>query len=241
MKVLTIEDDDLIVKVLQRALAPTYRVEVAETGSQGMHQAEVNDYDAILLDLNLPDMHGLEVCQYLREHKVATPILVLSGQSSVDDKVRLLDAGADDYLTKPFSLEELKARLRTLLRRGLEGSQSSSLRVGDLVLNTAARWVKRANQTIQLRRKEFELLEYLMHHAGTVVTRESIIDHVWDASDVMWTNAVDVHIKHLRDKIDRPFGQPMIMTVYGVGYKLEAAAPEPNGVAPHRSYDPVAS
>jgi DNA-binding response OmpR family regulator len=221
MKVLIIEDNAAVTQALRRGLRRSYLVDTARTGTQGLHQAEVNAYDAIILDLTLPDMSGLEVCEQLRRERVSTPIVVLTGRDDIKEKVKLLDAGADDYLTKPFSLEELKARLRTVVRHSTKATRSSKLVVGELTLDTASRRIERAGRPIRLRRKEFDLLEYMMHHAGTVVTRTTIVDHIWEMSDALYTNAVDVHIKYLRDKIDRPFPQPLITTVHGVGYKLE--------------------
>lgn len=225
MKVLVIEDDAAIAQALQRGLRRRYLVDIAATAAEGLHQATVNAYDAILLDLSLPDMKGLAVCEQLRREHNTTPIVVLTGNDDSADKVRLLDAGADDYLTKPFSLEELKARLRVVMRHSSKTASSSKLVVGELSLDTASRQIERAGKSIRLRRKEFDLLEYLMHHPGTVVTRATLVDHLWEANDAMWTNAVDVHIKYLRDKVDRPFAQPLITTVHGVGYKLEVNGP----------------
>jgi len=225
MKVLVIEDEVAIAQALQRGLRRRYLVDIASTATEGLHQATVNAYDAILLDLSLPDMNGLRVCEQLRREHNTTPIVVLTGNDASADKVRLLDAGADDYLTKPFSLDELKARLRVVMRHSSKAANSSKLVVGELSLDTATRQIERAGRPIRLRRKEFDLLEYLMHHPGSVVTRATIVEHLWEASDAMWTNAVDVHIKYLRDKIDRPFAEPLITTVHGVGYKLETSSP----------------
>lgn len=225
MKLLLIEDNEAVVMALRRGLRAICLIDVATSGKDGLYGAEVGDYDVMVLDLALPDISGLEVCRVLRSQRHTTPILALTGQTSVQHKVAMLDAGADDYMTKPFSLEELKARLRVLMRRDVVCQHSSILRVHDLTLSLADRRVERAAVPIHLRRKEYALLEYLMHNAGKVVTRAMIIDHVWDVSDTLWTNAVDVHIKYLRDKIERPFAGPvLITTVHGVGYKLEAFA-----------------
>jgi two-component system OmpR family response regulator len=225
MRVLIIEDNTAIVQALRRGLRGSYLITTAYNGVQGLHHAEANEYAAIILDLSLPDMAGLMVCRQLRRERITTPILVLTGDGATTKKVELLDAGADDYLTKPFSLEELKARLRVVIRRGTRSIRSTKLAVGDLTLDTVTRCIERAGTPIRLRRKEFDLLEYMMHHAGAVVTRATIVDQIWEMSDGIWTNAVDVHIKYLRDKIDRPFAQPLITTVYGVGYKLELSKP----------------
>lgn len=222
MKLLVIEDDAGMVASLRRGLHEAYLIEAVATGREGLHEAEVGGYDAIVLDLMLPDMLGVTVCQRLRQRDIATPILILTGRDAVRDKVLVLDAGADDYVTKPFSLEELRVRLRVLVRREPQWVRTSQLTAGDLVVDIATRRVTYADVPVELRRKEYALLEYLMHNAGSVVTRAMIIDHVWDVGDSLWTNAVDVHIKYLRDKIDRPFGTEMIKTVHGVGYMLEA-------------------
>jgi len=224
MRLLVVEDDSGIVASLRRGLRTNYVVDIAKTGADGLDRAEITTYDAIVLDLNLPDQSGLEVCRELRIRPKSAPILILTGSADIEDKVTLLDAGADDYLTKPFSMEELKARLRVLVRRSSRAG-SSLLVVDDLKLNTATRHVERAGTQIQLRRKEFDLLEYMMYHSGTVITRSMIIDHVWDSHDNLWTNAVDVHVKYLRDKVDRPFATALIKTVHGVGYKLEVSKP----------------
>jgi two-component system OmpR family response regulator len=228
VKVLIIEDNTAIVTSLRQALRNLYIVDAAHTGADGIHAAEGTPYDAIILDLLLPDKSGLAVCQELRRRGVTTPIMVLTGEDEIEQKVALLDAGAEDYLTKPFRLEEFKARLRVQVRRSLKRGLSSLLCVGDLTLDLATRQVHRQEIRIELRRKEYALLEYLMHNAGKAVTRAMILDHVWDTSaDNMWTNAVDVHIKYLRDKIDRPFDSgPLIATMHGIGYKLEATQPD---------------
>jgi DNA-binding response OmpR family regulator len=222
MKLLLIEDDVAMVTTLRRGLREAYIVDTVTTGIEGLHEAEVGDYNVIVLDLMLPDMLGITVCQRLRHNHIATPILVLTGRDDVRDKVLLLDAGADDFLTKPFSLEELQVRLRVLVRRKPQPAHTSQLKVGNLTLDLATRRVNRSQIPITLRRKEYALLEYLMHNAGKVVTRAMIVDHVWDAGENLWTNAVDVHIKYLRDRVDRPFSEPLIKTIHGVGYMLEA-------------------
>jgi two-component system, OmpR family, copper resistance phosphate regulon response regulator CusR len=221
MKILIIEDSSEVISALRRGLRANYIIDVVHTGGDGIHEAEVSNYDAIILDLGLPDMPGAMVCRSIRALSITVPILILTAAVAVEDKVRLLDIGADDYLTKPFSLEELKARLRVIIRRDAPATGSSTLSVGDLVLDTTTRRVERSGITVYLRRKEFDLLEYLMYHQGAVVTRAMIVDHVWDVNEGLWTNAIDVHIKCLRDKVDRPFSVPLIKTVHGVGYRLE--------------------
>lgn len=225
-KVLLVEDDRSIAGALAQALQGSYDVDIASTGKLSLYKTDTEVYETIVLDLNLPDISGITVCQQLRERGVSAPILILSGDSKVLTKINLLDAGANDYLTKPFSLGELKARLRVLARTTNQASRpNSTLTVGDLVMNRKTFSVTRNEIPIDLRRKEFALLECLMEHAGTVVTREMLFRSVWQASDEVWTNTVDVHIKHLRDKLDRPFNGNMIRTVHGLGYKIEASAP----------------
>lgn len=223
MKLLLIEDDREIATALCHVLAPAYTVTLVGTGASGLQQAKTGKYGLIVLDLNLPDINGLHVCQELRTEGYNTPILILTGQTKVMEKIRLLDAGADDYLTKPFSLGELKARLRVLQRRGHRPSvEAEFLSVGDLTLDRTKHQVQRAGQNIVLRRKEFSLLECLMLHSGTVVSRPILGNYAWQGNEKPWTNTIDVHIKHLRDKVDKPFERPLIHTVHGLGYKLDA-------------------
>lgn len=224
MKLLLIDDDTGITTALALALANTYELDIARTGTGGLHKANTYHYDVILLDLKLPDMPGLTVCERLRHTGVTAPILILSGETKVLSKVSLLDAGADDYLTKPFSLGELKARLRVLMRR-LETNQpkKTRLQTAGLTLDSDTYHVTRDGQTIKLRRKEFAMLECLMQHAGSVVTRNTLTNHAWRDNEDPWTNTIDVHIKYLRDKIDRPFDTRLIKTVHGLGYKLETS------------------
>lgn len=225
MKLLLIEDDRGITTALAHALANTYELDVAYTGTGGLHKANIYHYDVILLDLNLPDMTGFAVCERLRRADHVTPILILTGECKVLSKVNLLDAGADDYLTKPFSLGELKARVRVLTRRSDSGRpRQRQLKTADLTLDSDTHHVTRADQLIKLRRKEFAILECLMQHAGSVVTRDTLTSHAWRENEDPWTNTIDVHIKYLRDKIDRPFDTPLIKTVHGFGYKLEIAS-----------------
>lgn len=224
MKLLLIEDDRNITTALSHALANAYELDIAHTGTGGLHKANTCHYDAILLDLNLPDMTGSTVCERLQRTDSATPILILSGEFKVLSKVNLLDAGADDYLTKPFGLGELKARIRVLTRRsGKNRPRQHQLKTADLTLDSETHHVTQADQLIKLRRKEFAILECLMQHAGSVVTRDTLTNHAWRENEDPWTNTIDVHIKYLRDKIDRPFTTPLIKTIHGFGYKLEAA------------------
>ncbi|TAK89151.1 response regulator transcription factor [Patescibacteria group bacterium] len=229
MRILVIEDDSAMVAAIRRSLQSNYIIDVATNGHDGLHLADINQYDLVMLDLSLPDCSGLTVCSKLRANGYTTPILVVTARAEVQDKVSLLDVGADDYLTKPFSLDELKARIRALLRREGGTSYNSQIVVGDLVVDTASRSVSMRGQSVPLRRKEFDLLEYLARSAGKTLTRQMILDHVWEMNDNIWTNAIDVHIKYLRDKIDRRFGVRMIQTVHGIGYKLELPQPAIGG------------
>jgi DNA-binding response OmpR family regulator len=227
INILLIEDNRSVALALGQATVLDYDLTVAQTGVSGLKLALNNDYDAIILDLNLPDISGFDVCRELRAKGNSTPILILSGEEKVMSKIRLLDAGANDYLTKPFSLGELKVRLRVLLRDNPSApTLTQPLQVGDLVLDPSRHYVERAGQPIELRKKEFAILECLLLHAGDVVKRSTLGNYAWQAEDSPWTNTIDVHIKHLRDKVDRPFSAPIIRTVHGVGYK--ALAPQPN-------------
>jgi DNA-binding response OmpR family regulator len=221
MKLLLIEDDRGIASALSQALSASYSVSVVHTGFAGIDRAEEYDYDCILLDLNLPDISGLRVCELLRNQGCRTPILILTAETQVLSKIRLLDAGADDYLTKPFSLGELKARMRVLERRSKPSkSNQAKLTLADVTLDPSTHTVLRAGTMVNLRRKEFSLLECLMHNSGNVVTRHSLGEYAWSQLDSPWANTIDVHIKMLRDKFDRPFDGPMIKTIHGIGYKF---------------------
>jgi DNA-binding response OmpR family regulator len=227
MKLLLIEDNRDIALAFRQVLATGYSISLAENGLTGLKHVRNDQYDIIILDLNLPDVPGLKVCEEIRAGGCDTPILILTGEAKVMTKIRLLDAGADDYLTKPFSLGELKARLRVLQRRGHQTpTDTSQLSVGELTLDKNKHQVERDGHVIHLRRKEFALLECLMLHAGTVVSRSLLGNYAWQGADKPWTNTIDVHVKHLRDKIDRPFDTPLIQTVHGLGYKL-AIQPSP--------------
>jgi len=223
MKLLIIEDDEGIVLALYRALAPLYKIDTASSAARGLQKISELPYDVIILDLNLPDGTGLAICEQVRANGLTTPILVLSGTAEVMSKVTLLDSGANDYLTKPFSIEELKARLRALLREPKNATNHHRLVVGDLVLDSVKHQVQRAGKPIKLSRKEFAVLECLMQNSGMVVTRANLSSYAWEDSDDSMTNTVDVHIKYLRDKVDRPFVTTLIKTVHGLGYKIDAS------------------
>jgi two-component system, OmpR family, copper resistance phosphate regulon response regulator CusR len=221
MKVLIIEDNRSLTESLKRHLGKTFVVDICRGGEEGIKQALSGNHDILILDLHLPDMNGLEVCQTLREARVTMPILILTAETDIPRRVALLNAGADDYVTKPFSMAELRARLNALLRRAPAVAINGVLRVQDLVVDPARRQVERGGVPIALRRKEFDILEYLVRHRGQAVSRANIVDHAWDTGKETWHNTVDVHIKHIRDKIDRPFKKPLIKTAYGIGYMID--------------------
>ncbi len=221
-KLLLVDDDSSIARALALALRNTYAVDLVSTAKQALRQSENLDYDIIVLDLNLPDLSGLMVCQQLRLRGNTAPILILSGETQVLTKINLLDAGANDYLTKPFSLGELKARLRAVSRDKQQLPPTARQIVLDgLCLDRQTHSLIREGKTIRLRRKEFALLECLMEHAGNVVGRGTLTRYAWSDGEDPWTNTVDVHIKYLRDKVDRPFEQQLIETVHGLGYRLK--------------------
>lgn len=220
MRLLLVEDDNLLLPTLQKELAEVYAVDTAGTARDTLNKVAINTYDILIVDLRLPDGNGIDITDRLRSEGQKMPILILTADDTLETKVNALDAGADDYLTKPFQIEELKARLRALLRRPNQCIHKV-LQVGDLELIYATRSATRAGKSIPLRRKEFDILELLMMEAGNVVSRISIMEHVWDESSATLSNVVDVHIKHLRDKIDRPFPTSTIKTVSGIGYRLD--------------------
>jgi two-component system OmpR family response regulator len=220
MRVLVVEDEPKMAGLLKRGLAEEgYAVDVAGGGADAIWAATENPYDAIVLDVMLPDFDGLEVCRRLRAAGRWAPVLMLTARDAVHDRVAGLDTGADDYLTKPFSFGELFARLRALLRRGA-AERAPVLRSGDLVLDPATHRVRRAATQVDLTAKEFALLEYLLRRAGEVLTRTQLIEHVWDFGYDGDSNVVDVYVRYLRLKIDRPFGRDSIETVRGTGYRL---------------------
>lgn len=221
MKVLVIEDNPRLADRIKNHLSKHYLVEIARSGDEAIGIATSYTSDVILLDLGLPDMPGLEVCQKLRELGITTPILVLTGVDDIPNRVALLNAGADDYMTKPFDTNELRARINALERRRNRSPPQDELVARDLILSPAKRTVTRGGIHVQLRRKEFDILEYLLKNKGRVLSRQMIINHAWISTSTAWTGSVDVHIKQLRDKIDRPFLVPIIKTTYGVGYSVE--------------------
>jgi len=222
MRLLIIEDDFAFANTLRNGLRTNFVVDVAYSCKEGRTLLEANHYDCLILDLTLPDGHGRDICRQLRERKNAMPVLILSGKDAIDTKVELLDIGADDYLTKPFHLSELQARIRALTRRKSHMvAVAPILRAGDLSLDPERREVKRADAVVSLRRKEFDILEYLLRNQGRVVTRTMILDHVWAGEMEPFTNAVDVHMKYLRDQVDRPYSHKLLKTVHGVGHMID--------------------
>jgi DNA-binding response OmpR family regulator len=219
MHILVVEDDLRIAAFVTRGLEESgYTVTVTHDGEDGFLAARYTDYDLIVLDLMLPKMDGIEVARKLRAAGKATPILMLTARDTERDKIRGLDVGADDYLTKPFSFGEFLARVRALLRRDTL-TRASIMRIDDLELDTVARQVRRGGRDVALSAREYALLEYLVHHAGQVLTREQLAAHVWSDAEVE-SNVIDVYVRYLRQKVDAPFGKPLIHTVRGVGYTL---------------------
>jgi len=222
MRLLLVEDDVKLADMLARSLREQgYAVDQAGDGERACYQARVNEYDGVVLDIGLPKMSGLEVSQALRREGKRVPILMLTARDAVRDRVAGLDAGADDYLVKPFALEELHARLRALLRR-LPEMLPPTLAVGDLTVDTRSQTVRRANRAIPVTVKEYALLEYLARNAGRVVGRAELCEHVWDENHDPFSNALEVYINRLRKKVDEGSGAPLIHTHRGAGYRLEA-------------------
>ncbi|MBI5492138.1 MAG: response regulator transcription factor [Deltaproteobacteria bacterium] len=221
MRILIIEDEKKVAAFIKRGLEQeSYAVDVVEDGVEGQHYAEVNEYDAIILDIMLPKKSGLEILRELKASGVKAPVLLLTARDTVEDRVKGLNVGADDYLTKPFAFEELLARLRVLMRRGSYGSPV--LKFADLSLDPATRKARRGKIEVELTVKEYALLEYLLRNPNRVLTRTLIAEHVWDQTFDSETNVVDVYINHLRSKIDtKDFTRKLIHTVRGVGYVMK--------------------
>jgi len=231
LRVLIVEDEVKMAGLLKRGLEEEgYAVDLARTGSDAVWAGSETPYDAIVLDVMLPDLNGFEVCRELRAGGHWAPVLMLTARHAIADRVAGLDAGADDYLTKPFSFGELFARLRALVRRGA-GERPAVLRTGDLTLDPASRKVTRGDALVELTAKEFALLEYFMRRPGEVLTRSRILEHVWDFGYDGDSNVVDVYVRYLREKIDRPFRADSIETIRGSGYRLREV---PDGPADPR-------
>lgn len=224
MRVLVVEDEPRMAALLVRGLTEDgYRVEVAGDGADALWRLGEFSYDAVVLDLMLPGVDGIEVCRRLRERRMWVPVLMLTARDSVDDRIRGLDAGADDYLTKPFSFGELGARIRALIRRGAT-DRPTTVEVGDLRLDPAAHRAWRGETPLELSVKEFALLQLFLRHPDEVLTRSRILEQVWDFAYDGGSNVVDQYVSYLRRKIDRPFGVDQLETVRGMGYRLRAVA-----------------
>lgn len=222
MRILVAEDDEVIADFVSQGLREAgYAVDVASTGPEALKQALDGGYDAAVMDVMLPGLDGLSVIEQLRAKKQRTPVLILSARHTVDDRVKGLQAGGDDYLTKPFAFAELLARLQALLRRSAGTTEPTRLVVGDLTLDLLSRKVERGGRAIELRPREFALLEYLMRHPGRVLSKTMILSHVWGYSFDPGTNVVDVLVSRLRDQVDEGFATRMIHTVRGAGYVLK--------------------
>jgi two-component system, OmpR family, copper resistance phosphate regulon response regulator CusR len=220
MRVLVVEDDKPVGRFLQKGLeAEHYAVDLAPDGAAALQMTDSSDYDLVILDLNLPGIDGLDVLKQIRGTRCSVPVLILSSRTKVEERVKGLDLGADDYLPKPFAFSELAARTRCLLRRSSRPLETS-LRIADLELSRVERTVSRDGRIIELSPKEFSLLEYLMRNAGRTVTRATIIEHVWNLSFDTMTNVVDVYVSYLRRKIDDGHDQKLIHTIRGVGYRI---------------------
>lgn len=226
MHILVVEDEPRLADRIRRALAEQrHAVDMVHDGVTGLDAAVTGGYDLVILDLMLPGMGGLDVCRSMREEGAETPVLMLTARGALGDRVAGLNAGADDYLVKPFAMEELLARVNALLRRrGRDLDAALELRVGDLTLDLARHVASREGRIIELTAKEYSLLEYLMRNPGQVLTRTQITNHVWSYDLEALSNVVEIYIHYLRDKIDRGFSRPLIKTVRGVGYKIEQDA-----------------
>lgn len=225
MRILVVEDEHKIAQAVKKGLElKGFAVDMVHDGDSGLSHALDPDYDLVVLDRMLPGtIDGVGICQAMREGNVSTPILMLTARGTIGDRVEGLNSGADDYLVKPFSFDELTARVKALLRRPKE-QVGTTLHVGDLTMDSITYSVKRGNTDIKLSHKEFALLEYLMHHSGQVITKNMIINHVWSQEADILPNTIEVYIGYLRNKIDRPFSksQPLLHTLRGFGYKLSA-------------------
>lgn len=226
MRILLVEDEQKVAGFVERGLvAERYAVDVAGDGRYGLELAETYPYDLIILDLMLPGIDGRQILNKIRKQNTEVPVLILTARDSVEDKVCLFESGADDYLTKPFAFAELLVRTKALLRRG-PVNRSSTIKLGDLELDRLTQQVKRAGRRIDLTVKEYSLLEYLMLNPDRVLSRNMIIEHVWDQSFDGITNIVDVYVRHLRSKVDDPHEYKMIRTIRGAGYAIHAGGAE---------------
>jgi DNA-binding response OmpR family regulator len=223
MHILVVEDERRLANLIRRALEEEgHVVDVSHDGAEGLDMAEGTQYDLLVLDLMLPHLDGVELCRRLRAGGNDARVLMLTARDAVEDRVQGLEAGADDYLIKPFSFSELMARVKALSRRQVQAQPEEELVSGDLTLDLQRREARRGQDAIELTAKEFQLLEYLMRNAGHVLTRTQILDHVWGYNFDSFSNVVDIYVHYLRNKIDRGFPEPLIRTVRGVGYSLKA-------------------
>ena len=221
MRILIVEDEKKVAAFIKKGLEEeTYAVDIATDGEEGLYLGEQNQYDLIILDLMLPKINGLDILSSLRSQNIEAPILLLTAKDSVEDKVKGLNQGADDYLTKPFAFSELLARIRVLLRRG-KAESKTILEIADLTLNLVSHKVSRGNEEIELTGKEYSLLEYFMRNQEKVLTRTMIAEHVWDYNFDTFTNVIDVYVNHLRKKIDKNFSTKLLHTLRGVGYVMK--------------------
>jgi two-component system OmpR family response regulator len=224
MRLLLVEDDEKLARSVCKGLRNAgYAVDAVGDGEGALFNTGVWDYDAVVLDVMLPGPDGFEVCRMLRERDVWAPVLMLTARAAVEDRITGLDAGADDYLAKPFDFGELLARVRALIRRR-PAERPARIEVGDLVVDPAGHQVTRAGKSVELTAREFALLEFLALHAGDVISRATLLEHLWDANYMGSTNIVDVYVAHLRKKLELPFGRPLIRTVRGVGFIVEASS-----------------
>ncbi len=222
MRILVVEDDKKIASFISKGLKEAgFAVDVANDGVDGLHLGETEPYDAAVVDIMLPGLDGISLIERLRTKRITTPVIILSAKRSVDDRVKGLQSGGDDYMTKPFSFSELLARIHALIRRSTRESEPSTLRAGSLTIDLLARAVKRGDEDISLPSREFALLEYLIRNKGRIVSKTSILEHVYDYSFDPQTNVVDVLVCRLRNKVDRDFDRKMIHTVRGMGYVLK--------------------
>ena len=222
MRILLVEDDVKIASFVTKGLKQAgYAVDHAKDGEEGLHLALTEPYDAAIIDIMLPKLDDLSIIERMRREKIDKPVIILSAMRTVDDRVKGLQTGGDDYLTKPFSFSELLARVQGLIRRASRGMDSARLKVGDLSVDLVTRDVRRGEGKIDLQPREFSLLEYLMRNAGRVVSKTMILEHVWDYSFDPQTNVVDVLVSRLRNKVDRDYEKKMIHTIRGVGYVLK--------------------
>ena len=225
MRLVLVEDDEGIIRFLEKGLREAkYAVDVARDGDDALYKASLNEYDIIILDIMIPGRDGLEVCRELRNRGSKVPVIMLTARDDVRDRVLGLDVGADDYLTKPFQVSELLARLRALMRRG-PALKSTVIEISDLRIDTSAQTVNRGGRSVGLTAREYALIEYLARNADRVVSRSELIEHVWNERYDSYSNVIDVHINHLRQKIDRESDQPLIHTRRGAGYILSTTVP----------------